>query len=37
MIFDYPEPQEGRRHGPANYAAYQYYRPWLRDELHERR
>src|SRR5439155_15211214 len=25
--------QEGRRHGPANYAAYQYYRPWLRDEF----
>lgn len=33
MIFDYPEPQAQRRHGPANYAAYEYYRPWLRDEF----
>ena len=33
LIFDYPEPQEQRRHGPANYAAYESYRPWLRDEF----
>ncbi len=33
MIFDYAEPQEQRRHGPAGYAAYESYRPWLRDEF----
>ena len=33
MIFDYPEPREARRHLPANYAAYESYRPWLRDEF----
>lgn len=33
MIFDYPEPEEGRRHGPAGYSAYESYRPWLRDEF----
>jgi HNH endonuclease len=33
LIFDYPERQEQRRHGPANYAAYERYRPWLRDEF----
>ncbi len=33
MIFDYPEPRGQRRHGPANYAAYESYRPWLRDEF----
>jgi hypothetical protein len=33
MIFDYPQPQGERRHGPANYAAYESYRPWLRDEF----
>src|SRR6266702_3142924 len=33
MILDYPEPQGQRRHGPANYAAYERYRPWLRDEF----
>jgi hypothetical protein len=33
MIFDYPEPQEQRRHGPAGYAGYESYRPWLRDEF----
>jgi len=33
LIFDYPEPQEQRRHGPAGYAAYESYRPWLRDEF----
>jgi 5-methylcytosine-specific restriction endonuclease McrA len=31
--FDYPEPQGTRRHGPANYAGYASYRPWLRDEF----
>ena len=33
MIFDYPEPREQRRHGPSGYAAYESYRPWLRDEF----
>jgi HNH endonuclease len=33
LIFDYPRPKEERRHGPANYAAYESYRPWLRDEF----
>jgi hypothetical protein len=33
LIFDYSQPQEERRHGPANYAAYESYRPWLRDEF----
>ena len=33
MIFDYPERREHRRHGPAGYAAYESYRPWLRDEF----
>ena len=33
MIFDYPERQEHRRHGPAGYAGYESYRPWLRDEF----
>jgi hypothetical protein len=33
VIFDYPHPQETRRHGPANYAACDSYRPWLRDEF----
>ena len=33
MIFDYPDPQEQRRHGPTGYAAYESYRPWLRDEF----
>jgi len=33
LIFDYPEPQEQRRHGPAGYAAYESFRPWLRDEF----
>ncbi len=33
MIFDYPQPQEQRRHGPANYADDESYRPWLRDEF----
>jgi hypothetical protein len=33
LIFDYPEPQQVRRHGPAGYAAFESYRPWLRDEF----
>jgi hypothetical protein len=33
MIFDYPEPKADRRHGPAKYTSYEYYRPWLRDEF----
>ena len=33
MIFEYPEPQDQRRHGPAGYAEYESYRPWLRDEF----
>ena len=33
MIFDYPERQKQRRHAPAGYAAYEFYRPWLRDEF----
>jgi hypothetical protein len=33
VIFDYPQPQPERRHGPAGYAAYESYRPWLRDEF----
>lgn len=33
MIFDYPEPRNHRRHGPAGYANYESYRPWLRDEF----
>jgi hypothetical protein len=33
LIFDYPEPREQRRHGPAGYAEYDSYRPWLRDEF----
>jgi hypothetical protein len=33
MIFTYPDPRQQRRHGPANYASYESYRPWLRDEF----
>jgi len=33
LIFDYPEPQEQRRHGLAGYSAVESYRPWLRDEF----
>lgn len=32
MIFDYPEPRSERVHGPAGYASYESFRPWLRDE-----
>lgn len=33
MIFEYPEPRAERTHGPAQYASYESYRPWLRDEF----
>lgn len=33
MIFDYPDPRQERRHGPAGYATHKRYRPWLRDEF----
>ena len=33
MIFDYPESRSERIHGPAGYASYESYRPWLRDEF----
>jgi hypothetical protein len=32
-MFSYPEPRGHRRHGPAGYANYESYRPWLRDEF----
>jgi len=32
-MFDYPDPRSHRRHGPAGYASYGSYRPWLRDEF----
>jgi len=33
LIFDYPDSRSPRRHAPAGYAAYESYRPWLRDEF----
>lgn len=33
MIFDYPSQRKQRRHGPAGYASFESYRPWLRDEF----
>jgi len=33
LIFDYPNQRKERRHGPAGYASYRRYRPWLRDEF----
>jgi 5-methylcytosine-specific restriction endonuclease McrA len=33
LIFDYPDSRTERRHGPAGYASYESYRPWLRDEF----
>jgi hypothetical protein len=33
LIFNYPEARRHRRHGPRGYAAYESYRPWLRDEF----
>ena len=31
--FVYPATPHDRRHGPAGYADYESYRPWLRDEF----
>jgi hypothetical protein len=31
--FTYPSLPHARRHGPAGYADYESYRPWLRDEF----
>lgn len=31
--FRYPKHPHARRHGPAGYAEYESYRPWLRDEF----
>lgn len=31
--FQYPDTHHVRRHGPAGYANYESYRPWLRDEF----
>jgi hypothetical protein len=31
--FKYPSTSHERRHGPAGYADYEGYRPWLRDEF----
>ncbi|MEZ6138138.1 MAG: HNH endonuclease domain-containing protein [Pirellulaceae bacterium] len=36
MIFHYPESRNKRRHGPAGYATYGKYRPWIRDEFYFR-
>ena len=33
MIFDYPEPQAERIHGPMGYSSYESFRSWLRDEF----
>lgn len=33
MIFAYPTKPCVRKHGPAGYAAYETYKPWLRDEF----
>lgn len=33
MIFDYPESRAERVHGPAGYASYESFRPWLRDDF----
>jgi hypothetical protein len=33
VIFDYPESRSERIHGPAGYASYESFRPWLRDEF----
>ena len=32
-MFDYPESRSERIHGPAGYATYESFRPWLRDEF----
>jgi HNH endonuclease len=33
VIFDYPESKSECIHGPAGYASYESFRPWLRDEF----
>jgi len=33
VIFDYPEPQAERIHGPMGYSSYESFRSWLRDEF----
>jgi len=33
VIFAYPETRAERVHGPAGYALYESFRPWLRDEF----
>jgi len=33
VIFDYPQSRSERVHGPAGYASYESFRPWLRDEF----
>src|SRR3712207_1265694 len=33
MVFEYPSEPHVRRHGPAGYAVYEAYKPWLRDEF----
>jgi hypothetical protein len=33
QVFHYPEEPIQRRHGPAGYADYRWYKPWLRDEF----
>jgi hypothetical protein len=33
MVFNYPESQKERVHGPAGYVSYESFRPWLRDEF----
>lgn len=33
MIFQYPQAQSNRRHGPGGYSTYEPYRQWLRDEF----
>jgi hypothetical protein len=36
MPFVYPDRPHVRKHGPAGYADYAAYKPWLRDDLHFR-
>jgi hypothetical protein len=33
MVLDYPDKPLVRKHGPTGYAAYETYKPWLRDEF----
>src|SRR5438132_86366 len=32
-VFQYSDTPPLRRHGPCGYSAYQFYKPWLRDEF----